>query len=119
LDRVPSILRELQRHRGPDDFGFLSMEGGSVKSGHELPDPFPGEVGFLHWRLSILDLTSAGWQPMSTEDGRHHLIFNGEIYNYLELRGELEQKGINFRSHSDTEVLLRALVIWGPDVLNG
>ena len=62
--------------------------------------------GLAHRRLAIIDLSNAGHQPMSTQDGRFHISFNGEIYNYLALRAELEQKGIIFQSHSDTEVLL-------------
>src|SRR5262245_8564529 len=101
LPRVPGALRTLQKHRGPDDFGWLTLQGQRVDSGRDLPEPLAGEIAFLHWRLSILDLTKAGWQPMSTQDGRYHLIFNGEIYNYVELRRELELSGVIFRSNSD------------------
>ncbi|HYR10217.1 MAG TPA: asparagine synthase (glutamine-hydrolyzing), partial [Longimicrobium sp.] len=74
----------------------------------------PSRVVFVHRRLSILDLSQAGWQPMTTPDGRYVLVFNGEIYNFVELRRELEAAGHAFRSHSDTEVLLQAWVRWGP-----
>lgn len=80
-------------HRGPDDTGnFLS------------PD---ARIGLAHTRLSILDLSPLGHQPMLSDDGRVVLVFNGEIYNFRELRAELEALGHRFRGHSDTDVLLR------------
>ena len=79
-------------HRGPDDWGLKQEEG----------------VTLGHRRLSILDLSEKGRQPMSSKDGRYELVFNGEIYNFLELRRELEQKGYQFESESDSEVLLAA-----------
>jgi asparagine synthase (glutamine-hydrolysing) len=82
------------RHRGPDDSGSWVA---------------PGLVlGFA--RLSIIDLSQAGHQPMSSPDGRYAIVFNGEIYNFPELRRELESAGETFRSHSDTEVLLRVFM---------
>jgi asparagine synthase (glutamine-hydrolysing) len=86
------------RHRGPDDSGLALY----------------GPVGFAFRRLAILDLSPAGHQPMETPDGRLAVVFNGEIYNYLELRAELAAQGHVFRSGSDTEVLLRAYQQWGP-----
>ena len=76
-----------------------------------------GEVILGHVRLSIIDLTNAGWQPMSSPDGKYHLVFNGEIYNYRELRTELERCGHVFNSHTDTEVLLASLIEWDVDAL--
>ena len=67
----------------------------------------------LNRRLSIIDLTDAGWQPMGTPDGRYYITFNGQIYNYVELRRELAALGRRFRSNSDTEVLLNAYACWG------
>lgn len=85
-------------HRGPDESG-LHLEPG---------------VGFGHRRLSIIDLAS-GQQPMATEDERCWLTYNGEIYNFHELRAELERAGYTFRTRSDTEVLLRGWQHWGED----
>ncbi len=73
--------------------------------------------GFGHRRLAILDLTPTGHQPMGTPDGRHWITFNGEIYNFQDIRRELESKGLTFKSTGDTEVLLRAYETWGPDCL--
>jgi asparagine synthase (glutamine-hydrolysing) len=92
------------------------LAGSGVRLGVD-PGPLVGEVVLLHTRLSILDLSVAGHQPMSTSDGRFHLSFNGEIYNYLELRGELESLGHRFVSGSDTEVLLAAWAQWGTGAL--
>lgn len=89
------------RHRGPDDEG---------KYIHE-------DVVLLHRRLSILDLSDEAAQPMTSADGRYVLVYNGEIYNYLELRADLEKEGVVFKTASDTEVLLEAYARWGRDVL--
>ena len=93
-------------HRGPDDQGVH----------------FDGHVAFGFRRLSIIDTSTAGHQPMSSADGDCTIVFNGEIYNYVELRAELSALGHRFRSSSDTEVLLTAYRQWGPDCvrrLNG
>jgi asparagine synthase (glutamine-hydrolysing) len=94
-------------HRGPD--------GGGVWA--------EGRIALGHRRLSIIDLSSAGHQPMLSADRRGVLTYNGEIYNYLELRRHLEQEGASFVGESDTEVLLAALHSWGPErtipLLNG
>jgi len=89
-------------HRGPDGEGFFNS----------------GFVALGHRRLAIIDLTPAGHQPMSTPDGAFTLTYNGEIYNYQELRIELESHGHRFRSSSDTEVLLHAWAEWGQDALH-
>lgn len=93
------------RHRGPDDNGVMLLDG----------------AGLGHTRLSILDL-GGGRQPMSAQDGQVVVSFNGEVFNYLELRRELEERGRRFRTTSDTEVLLQLYEEFGPDCvqrLNG
>ena len=93
-------------HRGPDDSGVQAV----------------GPAGLGHTRLSILDLTAAGHQPMQTGDGRVTLVYNGEVYNSPQLRHALEARGVRFRSRSDTEVVLQAYTCWGTDcfpMLNG
>lgn len=89
-------------HRGPDDQGFF-----------ETP-----EISLAHNRLSIIDLSAAGHQPMTSADGRYTVIFNGEIYNYLDLKKELIALGAKFISHSDTEVLLAGWAEWGIKILD-
>lgn len=105
-------------HRGPDDRGYLlwSPEAKAVL-GLEPPEPAIGQVFLAHRRLSILDLSPLGRQPMGTQDGRFFITYNGEVYNYRELRAELEALGHRFRSQSDTEVLLEGFARWGADVL--
>jgi asparagine synthase (glutamine-hydrolysing) len=114
-EHVRKMLCRLH-HRGPDDQGVLRFAGGQVWRGRTWEDG-EAEAVLLHWRLSILDLTESGWQPMTYGDGRYYLIFNGEIYNYLELRPELEALGHRFISQSDTEVLLAAYAQWGVQAL--
>jgi len=93
------------RHRGPDDSGCQS-----ARDAH-------GVTVLGQTRLSVIDLSSGGHQPMLSVDGRFALVFNGEIYNYRELRRELAALGHAFRSESDTEVLLVAWAEWGPACL--
>jgi len=91
--------RDALAHRGPDGAGiWLDAER---------------RVGLAHRRLSILDLSSAGDQPMTTAEGTLWVTYNGEMYNFLELRAELEALGHPFRSRTDTEVVLRAYLQWG------
>lgn len=113
---VSRVLGQLT-HRGPDDHGWLRCEGEGVETGRGLGRVLSGRCVLLHTRLSIIDLTEAGWQPISTASGRHHLIFNGEIYNYVELREELKALGHSFRSRADSEVLVAAYAEWGPSCL--
>ncbi len=93
------------QHRGPDDSGTYFAE----------PNNF--QIGFGHRRLSILDLSENGHQPMFTQDKSLVLVYNGEIYNFTEIRKELEDFGYRFNSHSDTEVILYAYLRWGLDCL--
>lgn len=105
-------------HRGPDDLGLAEWRAGTLVTHRDPAAIAPdSEVVLWHRRLSILDLSPAGAQPMSTADGRWHLVLNGEIYDYLELREELEREGVRFRSRSDTEVLLEAFARRGPALL--
>lgn len=94
-----TVRRDRLTHRGPDDQGNWIREDGSVGLGHR--------------RLSILDLSPEGHQPMGSADGRYKLAFNGEIYNFRELRQELAGLGHAFRGSSDTEVMLAAFCQWG------
>ena len=95
--------RDLLIHRGPNDAGRWTS-----------PD---GRAGLAHRRLSILDLTAAGHQPMTSQDERFTIVFNGEIYNYREIRAELEKTGRVFNTGSDTEVLLDTYRVWGEACL--
>src|SRR5262249_14370639 len=105
LDGGPVDAAGLERasaavaHRGPDDSGSWLDDG--------------RRIGLAHRRLSILDLSSAGHQPFASDDGAVTLVFNGEIYNFLDLRAELEGLGHRFRSRSDTEVIVHAYLAWG------
>jgi asparagine synthase (glutamine-hydrolysing) len=97
---VEKALRQLG-HRGPDDRGTLRLNMG------------PNTVDLGQTRLSIIDLSTGGHQPMQSSDGRYSLVFNGEIYNYREVRSDLKRLGRQFVSDSDTEVLLQAWAEWG------
>ena len=89
----------VMRHRGPDDTGIWKSDAENLVLGHN--------------RLSVLDLSSAGHQPMVSQDSRYVITFNGEIYNFRDLRKQLEAKGAHFLGHSDTEILLAAIFTWG------
>ena len=101
----PAILRRMTNsliHRGPDGEGLW----------------VDGSIGLGHRRLAIIDLSAAGHQPMKTRCGRFVITFNGEIYNYRELRATLETKGYRFRSACDTEVLIEGFAEWGVGLFN-
>jgi asparagine synthase (glutamine-hydrolysing) len=104
-------------HRGPDGQGLQEfiVRDGTVS--HSLGAPRIATVLFGHRRLAIIDLSEAARQPMSTPDGQFHLSFNGEIYNYREIRAELKNLGHTFRTSSDTEVLLEGWRRWGTALL--
>jgi asparagine synthase (glutamine-hydrolysing) len=91
----------VQRHRGPDDAGTY----------------VDGPIALGHRRLAIIDLSPAGHQPMASDDQSQWLVFNGEVFNYIELRAELVALGYQFRSSSDTEVVLHGYSAWGADCL--
>lgn len=142
---LTQTLREMSlrlRHRGPDDEGFVLFSEGQIQvagSNHTQPSawnaPFPYApvkqlselngpftLGMAHRRLSVIDLTEAGHQPMCNADQTLWIVCNGEIYNQLELKQELQALGHTFRTRSDMEVLLKAYEQWGVrclDKLNG
>ncbi len=132
------LLCEMNRaieHRGPDDEGYVLVDASTgrwqayageasqraVRDSRPLLDPsaidFAATIGLAHRRFSIIDLTAGGHQPLSDHDGRCSIVLNGEIYNYVELREELENAGHLFLTESDTEVLLEAYKEWGIDCL--
>src|SRR5688572_16980723 len=97
-------MRDSMVHRGPDDSGvFITRDR---------------TLGLAHRRLSIIDLSEAGRQPMADRSGRFWIVFNGEIYNHAELRSDLEKFGVVFRSKSDTEVLLYLYERYGQDMVH-
>jgi len=98
-ERLRAMVR-VQAHRGPDDQGTFFAPG----------------IALGHNRLSVLDLSAAGRQPMVSADGRYRIVFNGEVYNYLELRREMD--GHEFRTRTDTEVVLAAFARWGEECLD-
>jgi asparagine synthase (glutamine-hydrolysing) len=133
---APALVQTMTttlRHRGPDDEGYLfanPQTGALLLAGGATTDPalqlpavqtLHGATGynfaFGFRRLAILDLSPAGHQPMSTVDGRYWMVYNGEIYNYRELRTELGTLGCSFRSGTDTEVILNAYAMWGEGCL--
>src|SRR3989338_1497897 len=106
LERMTNMLT----HRGPDDVGFY------VCSKYEkYENTKSGSVGFGFRRLSIIDLSPLGHQPTESSDGNIVVIFNGEIYNFRELRQELEKKGYSFKSKSDTEIIIYCYAEYGTD----
>lgn len=100
-EKIIECVDKLQ-HRGPDDRGIWKDE----------------LCGLAHRRLSILDLSAAGKQPMTTESERYFIVYNGEIYNFIELREELQLLGYHFRSNTDTEVVLNAYIEWKEKCLD-
>ena len=101
LRRIVGEMASTLHHRGPD-YGDVWIE---AEAG----------VALGHRRLSIVDLSPAGRQPMLSHDGRYVIVYNGEVYNFAELRAELEASGASFRGNSDTEVLLEACAAWGVE----
>ncbi|MBK9316702.1 MAG: hypothetical protein IPM55_21005 [Acidobacteria bacterium] len=95
-------MTEALTHRGPDDHGYWADE----------------HCALGHRRLSIIDLSPAGRQPMANSDGSLQITFNGEIYNYQQLRRELESEGYTFRTQTDTETILHAYDRWGDECVS-
>ncbi|MGV7224866.1 MAG: asparagine synthase (glutamine-hydrolyzing) [Nitrospinales bacterium] len=143
LDIVRHIktMSDSLRHRGPDDEGFSFFDTVTgdywMYGGNDTPeavyksnnlytpncaltanDRIAANFVLGHRRLSIIDLSPAGHQPMCTEDQRYWSVYNGEIYNYVELRDQLKKLGFQFHSNSDTEVLLNSYAHWGMGALN-
>ena len=111
--RVQPAVRAMMRamvHRGPDDEGYEELPLAQGGDG--------GVCGLGFRRLAILDLSPAGHQPMFDPNTGDCIVFNGEIYNFREIRRRLESRGVSFRSSGDTEVLLKALSTWGEDALD-
>ena len=107
----PAVLEQATRslaHRGPDDSGAVLLKDTQLE---------PLEIGFGHRRLAILDLSPLGHQPMQDPVTGNWIVYNGEIYTFRELRKELEATGVQFKSHSDTEVILAAYRVWGESCL--
>ena len=141
LSKEPSVrksavnLNKMLKHRGPDDEGYVlintengrnisysgddSVEPVKQKLKHISTADYDGfDLIFGHRRLSIIDLSENGHGPMSDESGKIWITYNGEIYNYVELRDELKSYGFKFRTNSDTEVIIKSYQKWGEDCFN-
>ena len=130
IDRLKEVNKAIL-HRGPDDEGILlfNIDNGECNKFREedtIPEinyPILSEAkqfnsAFLHRRLSIIDLSPTGHQPMSYNADKFWIIYNGEIYNYLEIKNELLSKGYKFYTKSDTEVILASYQEWGTECVN-
>lgn len=135
-------MTRLVRHRGPDDAGYAvsaSFKAGDIAFYGDVDTPeacyagqmpyrpqtaaaglasLEGAVALGHRRLTIIDLSAAGHQPMCSEDRRYTIVYNGEVYNFAELRAELEAEGCRFYSNTDTEVVINAYRTWGEECLH-
>ncbi len=123
-------MNQAAKHRGPDDEGYMVIDDDMItpfvgEDSVKLPymdinttKELPGFLALGHRRLSIIDLSMQGHQPMYSPDQKICVTFNGEIYNYVEIRNELENKGYDFKSNSDTEVLLLSYKEWGTDCVS-
>jgi asparagine synthase (glutamine-hydrolysing) len=116
------VMTDIISYRGPDDYGYLAVNS---ETREVFPFKKPAEVRMVHGnlllghrRLSIIDLSSAGHQPMSYDHEKLWIVYNGEVYNYIEIRHELEGKGYRFQTKTDTEVILAAYREWGKDCLH-
>jgi len=123
-----AVLQEMNdrlAHRGPDGEGFLLVSPQGDRLRHDVvrsidawPAASPASVGLGHRRLAIIDLSERGLQPLRVDDADAWIAYNGELYNHLELRAELEARGRRFTTRTDTEVLLRAYLEWGEECLS-
>lgn len=130
VNQYLKLMADTLSHRGPDDEGYyLVYQDGSSdvaygpqthhainqSAGYKSIDQVRGDaqIGFAHRRLAIIDSTEAGHQPMLSPDGNYSIVFNGEIYNYVELREQLSKHGYSFKTNTDTEVLLACYQHWG------
>jgi len=118
-----AAANNMVKYRGPDDFGYLSVDRNfnikewrdeNMRDFASNVQPF-GALGFR--RLSIIDLTPRGHQPMHEGNRKYWIVYNGEVYNYREIRSELVDIGYTFRSRTDTEVILKSYLEWGNDCL--
>lgn len=125
-------MNNIIKHRGPDDEGYTIIAPNKIVKAYgidsaiaikeryinieDIEEEFP--IIFGHRRLSILDLSENGHQPMSDETDNIHITYNGEIYNYIEIREELKEKGYKFKTNCDTEVILNSYKEWGEDCVN-
>ncbi len=104
FEKILSSMRDTMIHRGPDGYGNWISEN--------------GKIGLGHRRLSIIDLSNAGKQPMSNPEKTIWITYNGEIYNHMEVRAELEKLGYKYHSGTDTETIIYAYQEWGIECLN-
>lgn len=118
-----SILKEmtdLVNYRGPDDYGYMccDLTASKYESGKNISPEYKFNIGLGHRRLSIIDLSERGCQPLKSPDGQYWIIYNGEVYNYIELREGLKKNGCTFSTNTDTEVILNAFIKYGDECFN-
>ncbi len=134
IDKLSFVkMADVIRHRGPDDEGFVMIETSTntinpcygkdtilplKQSLKSVIEAEPANLGMGFRRLSIIDLSELGHQPLCDVEEKCWIIFNGEIYNYLEIREELQKKGYRFKSQTDTEVIINAYLYWGTDCVS-
>lgn len=116
-----SKAMDVVRHRGPDSQGYLFFSASNNYSpdlNYMRSKEHGKKIAFGFTRLSIIDLHNQSNQPFSSLCNQYHIVFNGEIYNYLELSEKLKEKGFKFKTNSDTEILLASYIYWGEDCVN-
>lgn len=118
-----SILKrmtDLVDYRGPDDYGYMCYDITERKceTGKEISPDYHFNIGLGHRRLSIIDLSERGCQPIKSQDGQYWITYNGEVYNYIELRESLKKDGCAFSTDTDTEVILNAYMKYGAECFN-